>query len=64
MEELPTDEAVIGWDDPGVPELNTWKWSSTNTITVAMYYRVFFQAVLANEFLRQTTASVLASRGT
>jgi len=62
MEELPTDEAVIGWGDPGVPELNTWKWSSSNTITVAMYYRVFFQAVLANEFLRQTTATVLAGR--
>jgi len=28
-----------------------------------MYYRVYYQVVLANEFLRQTTASVLASRG-
>jgi hypothetical protein len=63
MQELPTDEAVIGWNDPGVPELNKWQWNSTNTISQAMYYRVYFQAVLANEFLRQTTASVLASRG-
>ena len=63
MQELPTDEAVIGWGDPGVPELNTWKWGPTNTISVAMYYRVYYQVVLANEFLRQTTASVLASRG-
>jgi hypothetical protein len=62
MQELPTDEAVIGWGDPGVPELNKWQWASNNTITVAMYYRVYYLAVLANEFLRQTTAAALASR--
>jgi len=28
-----------------------------------MYYRIFYQATLANEFLRQTTADKLASRG-
>jgi hypothetical protein len=63
LQELPTDEAVIGWNDPGVPDLNLWTWTSTNTIANAMYYRVYYQVVLANEFLRQTTASVLASRG-
>lgn len=63
MQELPTDEAVIGWNDPGVPDLNKWQWTSTNTITQAMYYRVYFQAVLANEFLRQTTSTLLAQRG-
>jgi starch-binding outer membrane protein, SusD/RagB family len=62
LEELPTDEAVIGWNDPGVPDLNLWKWTSTDVIANAMYYRVYYQAVLANEFLRQTTASLLASR--
>jgi hypothetical protein len=63
LQELPTDEAVIGWNDPGVPDLNRWQWTSTNTISQAMYYRVYFQVVLANEFLRQTTAAVLDSRG-
>ena len=63
LQELPTDEAVIGLGDPGVPELNRWQWTSTNTISNAMYYRVYYQVVLANEFLRQTTASLLASRG-
>ncbi len=65
LEELPTDEAVIGWGDPGVPNLNQWQWVASDpggTIGNAMYYRVFYQAVLANEFLRQTTASLLASR--
>jgi len=63
LQELPTDEAVIGWNDPGVRDLNTWSWTATNAVSSAMYYRVFYQVVLANEFLRQTTASVLASRG-
>src|SRR5438093_11498351 len=34
-----------------------------NTISQAMYYRVYFQVVLANEFMRQTTLSLLDSRG-
>ena len=63
MQELPTDEAVIGWNDPGVPDLVRWQWTSTNTITQAMYYRVYFEAVLANEFLRQTTSNLLDQRG-
>jgi hypothetical protein len=63
LQELPTDEAVIGWNDPGVPDLNRWQWNSTNTISQAMYYRVYFEAVLANEFLRQTTLTLLDSRG-
>ena len=63
LQELPTDEAVIGWNDPGVPDLNRWQWNSTNTISQAMYYRVYFETVLVNEFLRQTTPSLLDSRG-
>lgn len=60
---LPTDEAVIGWGDVGLPELNTQQWTATNSFVVAMYYRVFFQVALANEFLRQTTDEKLAERG-
>jgi hypothetical protein len=62
-QELPTDEAVIGWGDIGLPEMNLQTWSSTSTMVVAMYYRVFFQVTLANEFLRQTTAAKLDGRG-
>src|SRR2546423_8589032 len=62
LEELPTDEAVIAWGDIGLPEMNTATWTSQSRMVVAMYYRVFFQAVLANEFLRQSTAAKLAER--
>jgi hypothetical protein len=62
-EELPTDEAVIGWGDIGLPEMNTQLWSASSTMVVAMYYRVFFQVGMANEFLRQTTDDKLSARG-
>lgn len=62
-QELPTDEAVIGWGDIGLPEMNTQLWAASNSFVVSMYYRIFFQVGMANEFLRQTTDEVLSSRG-
>ena len=61
-EELPTDAAVIAWGDIGLPEMNTMTWTSSSRMVVAMYYRIELQATMANEFLRQTTDAVLASR--
>jgi len=62
-EELPTDEAVIGWGDIGLPEMNTQTWDANSRMVVAMYYRIYFQVVFANEFLRQTTDAKLDGRG-
>jgi len=62
-EELPSDEAVIGWGDVGLPEMNTQLWAATNSFVVAMYYRIYFQVAMANEFLRQTTDAKLSGRG-
>jgi len=64
LQELPTDEAIIGWGDAGLPELNTQTWSASNPFTTAMYARIFYQVALANEFLRQTTDAQLAQRNT
>ena len=63
LEELPTDEAVIAWGDLGLRDLNTQQWDAGNPFVKAMYYRVFYQVMMANEFLRQTTGAVLAARG-
>ena len=62
-EELPTDEAVIGWGDVGLPEMNQQTWAVDNSFVVGMYARIFFQVGMANEFLRQTTDEKLAARG-
>lgn len=63
LEELPTEEAVIAWGDIGLPEMNTQLWNAQSNMVVAMYYRIFLQVALANEFLRQTTDDQLTARG-
>ncbi|MFB6273948.1 MAG: RagB/SusD family nutrient uptake outer membrane protein [Salinibacter sp.] len=62
MQELPTDEAVIAWNDGNVQELNTMTWSATNGFTSAMYSRIYFQVAHVNEFLRQSSQSKLDAR--
>ncbi|HEY8782378.1 MAG TPA: RagB/SusD family nutrient uptake outer membrane protein [Mucilaginibacter sp.] len=62
-EELPTDEAVIGWGDPGVPDLHQMNWSSSNVILLGVYERSMYQITLANDFIRQTAPATLASHG-
>src|SRR5207245_10837395 len=62
-EEPPTDEAVIAWNDIGLPEMNTQTWTASSAMVVAMYYRIYFQVGMANEFLRQTTDDKLTARG-
>ena len=63
FQELTTDEAVIGWGDEGLPDLHAHSWTSANQFVNAMYYRIFFQVSMANEFLRETAADKLDSRG-
>src|SRR5688500_9688453 len=64
LNELPTDEAAVAWGgDLSIQELNTALWAANNAFVKGMYYRVFFQVALANEFLRQTEESKLSERG-
>jgi starch-binding outer membrane protein, SusD/RagB family len=62
LQTLPTDEAVIGWGDDDLPEMNSKEWLSTNVFTTAFFARAFFQVTLANEFLRETTDAKLTER--
>ena len=62
LQELTTDEAVIGWGDEGLPELHNHTWTPANQFVRAMYYRIFFQVSMANEFLRETTSAKLDGR--
>ncbi len=63
LQELPTDEALIAWGDPTIPDLNTNTWNADNVFTEAFFARIFFQIGLCNEFLRETTDSKLSERG-
>lgn len=63
LNEMPTEEAVIGWNDPGLPTLNWGTWGASNEMVNAMYRRVYYQVMLANQFLRETTDGKLDERG-
>lgn len=62
-QELTTDEAVIGWNDGSIKDYHDMKWTSANEFIAAMYYRIFYQITLCNEFVRETTDEKLSSRG-
>ncbi len=62
-QELPTDEAVIGWDDATIKDFHYQQWGDGDTFIAAMYYRIYYQISLCNEFLRQTTDDLLDERG-
>lgn len=63
LQEITTDEAIISWNDEGLPTLNTMTWSSDNGFIAAMYYRIFYQITLASEFIRETSDANMADRG-
>jgi hypothetical protein len=63
LQELPTDEAVCAWTDPGIPELHEMSWNSENSFTQAMYNRIFYQIPLCNEFIRESSDDKLNERG-
>ncbi|MDR1653590.1 MAG: RagB/SusD family nutrient uptake outer membrane protein [Prevotellaceae bacterium] len=51
-QELPTEEAHCLWNDPGLPELNTIRFTADGRFTSGLYYRVIMQIMYANEFIR------------
>ena len=63
MQELTTDEAIIGWGDQTIKDFHYQTWTSLDTFIAATFARFSFQIVNCNEFLRQTTDAKLAARG-
>lgn len=63
LQELPTDEAVCGWTDPGIPDLNQQTWSNDNSFVTSMYQRIYFEIAMCNEFIRETEDGKLNGRG-
>ncbi|EKY09527.1 SusD family protein [Capnocytophaga sp. oral taxon 332 str. F0381] len=51
LQELPTDEAVVAWSDPGVPDFHNMNWTKSNGIIEAMYYRLAQTVSFANSFI-------------
>ena len=51
LNELTTDHAVVGWGDPGLPDLHGMNWSSSNDFTEAMYNRLAQEVSFCNSFI-------------
>jgi len=56
LNEITTDNAVVGWGDPGLPDLHGMSWSSSNDFTEAMYSRLAQTVSFANSFITNAKA--------
>ncbi len=62
-QELPTDEAVIGWNDQTIKNFHGQNWTDGDGFIYAFYSRIFYQISLANEFIRESADAKLSARG-
>lgn len=63
LQELPTDEAAVAWNNGPLQELNTISWTSSNDLINNSYTRIFYEVAACNEFIRETSDDKLSSRG-
>jgi len=63
LQEITTDEAILGWNDGNLPSVNTLQWNADNEFVRATYDRIYYNIALCNEFIRQTSDVRLADRG-
>lgn len=54
LQEITTDEAICGWGDVGIADLNTQTWSSSNSFLTALYQRLSLSITYANDFIKNT----------
>ncbi|MDH4461480.1 MAG: RagB/SusD family nutrient uptake outer membrane protein [Flectobacillus sp.] len=63
LQELPTDEAVIGWSNADLQDLHRMAWSSNNALIKGFYNQIFYQIRACNEFIRESSDDILIVRG-
>jgi hypothetical protein len=62
-QELPTDEAVVAWNDQTIQDFHGLKWTSSDPFLKGIYARPIYNITLINEYLREATDAKLAERG-
>jgi len=48
-QELPTDEAVVAWNDQTIKDFHNLKWTSSDPFLLGMYARPIYNIMVANE---------------
>ncbi len=62
-EELPTEEAIVAWDDQTIKDFHGLKWTSSDPFVQGFYARCIYNVTLINEYLRESVDSKVADRG-
>lgn len=62
-EELPTDEAIVAWNDQTIHDFHDLKFTSSDPFLLGMYARLIYNITIGNEYLRESTDEKLSSRG-
>ena len=52
LQELPTDEAIMAWDDATIKNFHWHTWAPNDVFISALYSRIFYSIAVANEFIR------------
>ena len=60
MQDLTTDVMTCVWNDGTLFDVHNMTWNASNEYILSMYYRIFYQIGLCNEFIRQSQASEIS----
>lgn len=59
LQQLPTDEAIMAWDDATIKNFHWHTWAPNDVFISALYSRIFYSISLANEFIRNASEPVV-----
>ncbi len=62
-QELPTDEAVVAWNDQTIQDFHALRWTAGDPFLLGMYARPVYNITISNEYLREATDEKIAARG-
>ncbi len=62
-QELPSDEAVVSWNDQTIKDFHNLSWTSSDPFLLGMYARPIYNITVANEYLRESTDEKVAANG-
>jgi hypothetical protein len=63
VQELPTDEAIVSWDDQTIKDFHALRFTTTDPFLYGLYSRLIYNVLLCNEYIRQSSDDMLASHG-
>jgi starch-binding outer membrane protein, SusD/RagB family len=56
-QQLPTDEAVISWNDQTIKDFHWHTWTPNDVFISAMYSRIMYTVAICNEFVRASAGN-------